>query len=187
MAEHVTDHWEETLDAYLEGHGLRADAQELLMRLHLSSADRDEIERSLWLSDELTAALREIQPPAGHGERLVARLREMAAPETMPKSLVTAAATPETEQELLDATATEGGGSLGELSDVVGEVSPREAEEPAGMKGRLVAKLQAHMMSEEIDPKVVERLLGKGKRSQPRVARPDVLAAEEKPEGGDQG
>jgi len=71
MSYEANDQWEETLNAYLEGRGLRADAEDLLMRLHLSPDDRDQIERSLRLTDELTLTLREAQPPAGAQERLV--------------------------------------------------------------------------------------------------------------------
>ena len=74
MSYEANDQWEETLNAYLEGRGLRADAEDLLMRLHLSPDDRDQIERSLRLTDELTLTLREAQPPAGAQERLINRL-----------------------------------------------------------------------------------------------------------------
>jgi hypothetical protein len=74
MSYEANDQWEETLNAYLEGRGLRADAEDLLMRLHLSPDDRDQIERSLRLTDELTLTLRQAQPPAGAQERLVDRL-----------------------------------------------------------------------------------------------------------------
>ena len=74
MTYEPNDLWEETLNAYLEGRGLRADAEDLLMRLHLSPTDRDQIERSLRLTDELTATLRQAQPPVGSQERLVNKL-----------------------------------------------------------------------------------------------------------------
>ena len=74
MTYEPNDLWEETLNAYLEGRGLRADAEDLLMRLHLSPTDRDQIERSLRLTDELTLTLRQAQPPAGAQERLVNKL-----------------------------------------------------------------------------------------------------------------
>ena len=51
MAGQATSDWEDILNAYLEGRGLRADAEDLLMRLHLRAQDREEIERSLRLSD----------------------------------------------------------------------------------------------------------------------------------------
>ena len=36
--------WDDTLNAYLEGRALRADAEDLLMRINLGPAERDQIE-----------------------------------------------------------------------------------------------------------------------------------------------
>src|SRR3954469_2770773 len=84
MTQYGNDQWEETLNAYLEGRTLRADAEDLLMRLHLAADDRDEIERSLRLADELTLALRQIQPPAGAEARLLNTLRACPEPADPP-------------------------------------------------------------------------------------------------------
>ena len=81
MTFYANDQWDETLNAYLEGRTLRADAEDLLMRLHLDPADRDQIERSLRLTDELTLALRQIEPPpAGAEARLLTALRACPVP-----------------------------------------------------------------------------------------------------------
>ena len=88
MTFYANDQWDETLNAYLEGRTLRADAEDLLMRLHLDPADRDQIERSLRLTDELTLALRQIQPPpAGAESRLLTALRVMEVMARSGKSL----------------------------------------------------------------------------------------------------
>jgi hypothetical protein len=84
MTYEPNDLWEETLNAYLEGRGLRADAEDLLMRLHLSPVDRDQIERSLRLTDELTLTLRQAQPPAGAQQRLVNKLAAHMSSESSP-------------------------------------------------------------------------------------------------------
>jgi hypothetical protein len=84
MTLYANDQWEETLNAYLEGRTLRADAEDLLMRLHLSPGDRDQIERSLRLTDELTLTLRQIQLPAGADVRLRNALRACPAPADLP-------------------------------------------------------------------------------------------------------
>ena len=84
MTLNANDLWEDTLNAYLEGHALRADAEDLLMRLHLAPADRDQIERSLRLTDELTVALRQIQPPANSQSRLLTALRALPVPDDAP-------------------------------------------------------------------------------------------------------
>lgn len=81
----MTD-WEDILNAYLEGRGLRADAEDLLMRLHLSPADRDTIERSLRLADGVTTALRQAPQPGAEAEgRLLEAIRGCGAPALMPR------------------------------------------------------------------------------------------------------
>jgi hypothetical protein len=80
----MTD-WEDILNAYLEGRGLRADAEDLLMRLHLSSDDRDWIERSLRLADRVATALRQApQPGSGSDVRLLEAVRACGAPAVLP-------------------------------------------------------------------------------------------------------
>ena len=116
--------WDDTLNAYLEGRALRADAEDLLMRINLGPAERDQIERSLRLSDEVTKALRGIELPVGGGERMVGRLRKVA-PMSMPRHWTTTAAgdvvraadappLPASEDDWVDA-AVEGRVSLAEL------------------------------------------------------------------------
>jgi hypothetical protein len=213
----MTD-WEDILNAYLEGRGLRADAEDLLMRLHLTSADRDLIERSLRLADQVTTALRQApQPVAGSADRLIHVLRSCPAPATMPEEWrssaegFAAAATmtivkdaPVADEDLLDA-ALEGRVSLNELRAMreANQVSDsvREALEelemfeagvvagggpvPDGMEDRLRSKLRSFMESEEgdVDAKVAERLLGGRCARKREMTFPDVLAAEEEPEG----
>ena len=190
MAGQATSDWEDILNAYLEGRGLRADAEDLLMRLHLRAQDREQIERSLRLSDEVTAALRPIQPPAGMETRLAAGLRACGAPASVPADWElhgTSTATATTsEDDLLDA-ALEGRvsveelyamQSVGQLSETgrealeeleflaagVAEVSvPMSGSTPAGMEDRLRSGLRAFMASElgEVDERVVNRLLAK--------------------------
>jgi hypothetical protein len=220
MTQHATDQWEETLDAYLEGRSLRADAEDLLMRLHLSADDRDEIERSLRLTDELTLTLRQAQPPTGAEQRLLNQLRACAVPAELPEDwrvtesgeMVRPAGSPMTlaEEDLLDAALegrvtmkelvnlrdtgqlTEGGAEAVEelrlVAEAITDLSPARRSIPTGMKGRLRNKLESHIMSEagEIDGKVIERLLGDTPQAKPRLAMPDVLAAEENPEENDE-
>src|SRR5687767_11508815 len=123
----MTD-WEDILNAYLEGRGLRADAEDLLMRLHLTASDRDLIERSLRLADQVTTALRQApQPATGSADRLIEVLRSCPAPATMPQewrpsaegfaaatTMTIAADAPVADEDLLDA-ALEGRVSLNEL------------------------------------------------------------------------
>ena len=215
MAGQATSDWEDILNAYLEGRGLRADAEDLLMRLHLRPQDREQIERSLRLSDEVSAALRPVQPPAGMEARLVAGIRSCGAPagvaaewELNGKSSATATR----EDDLLDA-ALEGRVSVeelyamqsaGQLSEAgrealeelefiaagVAEVSvPMSGSTPAGMEDRLRDGLRAFIASEEgeIDERLVNRLMATKKtRERGRhVAMPDVLAAGDEKPDGD--
>ena len=128
MTLHANDQWEETLNAYLEGRTLRADAEDLLMRLHLSADDRDQIERSLRLTDELTLALRQIQPPANSESRLLTALRACPVPNDAPFGWRTIESTGElarptsspsilSEDDLLDAT-LEGRVTLHDLNNL---------------------------------------------------------------------
>jgi hypothetical protein len=217
MTQYGNDQWEETLNAYLEGRTLRADAEDLLMRLHLAPSDRDQIERSLRLTDELTLALRQIQPPAGAESRLLAALGACPVPNDAPFGWRTIESTGElarpigspnvlSEEDLLDA-ALEGRVSMDDLSNLrsagqltesgaqaaeklesaaetITDLSPTRRPVPAAMTGRLLSKLEGHMMSEggEVDAKVAERLLSKTPQRKPRLATPDVLAAEEEPD-----
>jgi hypothetical protein len=214
MAGQATSDWEDILNAYLEGRGLRADAEDLLMRLHLRAQDREQIERSLRLCDEITGALRPIQPPAGMETRLVGQLRARPAPTATPdwdlrgNSTVTGG-----EDDLLDAAiegrvsveelyAMQSTGQLSEagrealeemefIADGVADVSvPMSGAAPDGMEARLRGGLRSYMTSElgEIDARVVNRLLAKkptrGRGRQ--FTMPDVLAAgDEKQRDGD--
>jgi hypothetical protein len=215
MAGQAATDWEDILNAYLEGRGLRADAEDLLMRLHLRAQDREQIERSLRLSDEVTGALRPIQPPAGMEARLVAGIRACGAPAGVPAEWELegkSTATGTGEDDLLDA-AMEGRVSVeelyamqsaGQLSEAgrealeelefiaagVAEVSvPMSGSTPAGMEARLRDGLRAFMASEagEIDERLVNRLLATKKtRERGRhVAMPDVLAAGDEKADGD--
>jgi hypothetical protein len=208
MAGQAMPDWEDILNAYLEGRGLRADAEDLLMRLHLTSQDREQIERSLRLSDEISGALRAIQLPVGLEGRLTTALAACPMPAGVPASWE-GDREESGEEDLLDA-ALEGRVSIDELyaAQAAGRLSEsgREALEdleasaeglaevsvpmggsmPAGLEGRLQGRLRAHMSSEEgeVDQRVVNRLLAKRSRERgPRVVMPDVLAAGE--EAGD--
>jgi len=212
MAGQAATDWEDILNAYLEGRGLRADAEDLLMRLHLRAQDREQIERSLRLSDEVTGALRPIQPPAGMETRIVGQLRACAAPAVPGDWDLRGKTKPsEREDDLLDAAlegrvaveelyAMQSSGQLSEagrealeefefIAAGVAEVSvSMSGVAPAGMEARLRSGLRAHMASEagEIDERLVNRLLAKkatrGRGRQFTI--PDVLAAgDEKSDG----
>jgi hypothetical protein len=191
MAGQAATDWEDILNAYLEGRGLRADAEDLLMRLHLRPQDREQIERSLRLSDEITGALRPIQPPAGMETRVAEQLRACAAPAVPGDWNLTgkskgAAKDAGGEDDLLDAAlegrvaveelyAMQSGGQLSEagrealeefefLAAGVAEVSvPMGGAAPAGMEARLRDGLREYMSSEagDIDARLANRLLAK--------------------------
>jgi hypothetical protein len=177
-SENEIRNWEDVLNAYLEGRGLRADAEELLMRLHLSPEERGEIERSLRLADEVRAAVGQPTPRIEFEGRLVESLRACAAPAALPAWVRRGAEfvgtpSPDAEDEGDD------GGDAETIEAIRAEAVP---EPDAGMAGRLRDKLRAFMNSEagEIDERVAERLMG-GKRAVRRADVPDVLAAEEDP------
>jgi hypothetical protein len=215
MPYEANDQWEETLNAYLEGRGLRADAEDLLMRLHLSPADRDQIERSLRLTDELTATLRQAQPSVGWHDRLLETLRACPVPAGLPQAwqangeemVATAVEEPPVEAELLDA-AIEGRVSLDQLlamrdagqlsesgveaidamqaaADLVARLSPASGATTPAQSDRLRTKLTAHMDSDSgvIDQRTIDRLLRQAPKQRRVTPRPDVMAAEESPEG----
>ena len=200
MAGQAMPDWEDILNAYLEGRGLRADAEDLLMRLHLRAEDREQIERSLRLGDEIAAALRPIQPPADMDKRLVSQLRACPAPQGVPsdwnlRGRTAGTAASRSEEDLLDA-ALEGRVSMDELygmqaagqltesgrealeeleaiADGVAEVSlPMSGSAPAGLEDRLREGLRAHMAATagEVDQRVVNRLLAK----KPVQRRPQI-------------
>jgi hypothetical protein len=191
------------LNAYLEGTASRADAEGLLMRLHLAADDRDAVERSLRVADEVTAAVRGSRPPAGLGERLGETLRACATPAALPgwvaEDFEGRAAGPG-EADLLDA-AVEGRVSLeqlramrdaGELSDDGAEgleeleriaAAAGEASAPAGMGTRLAATLRG-MNTSVVDEAVARRLLGGTGSPRKGLGTPDVRAASD--EDGDQ-
>lgn len=210
MAGQAATDWEDILNAYLEGRGLRADAEDLLMRLHLSAQDREQIERSLRLADEITGALRPIQPPAGMESRIVGQLRACAAPAVPGDWDLKGKSRDKTgEDDLLDAAlegrvaveelyAMQSSGQLSEsgrealeefefLAGGVAEVSvPMSGAAPAGMEARLRNNLRAFMTSElgAIDERLANRLLATKKTKGRTVAMPDVLAAgDEKADG----
>lgn len=207
MAGQAMPDWEDILNAYLEGRGLRADAEDLLMRLHLSAPDREQIERSLRLADEIHAALRPIQLPASLEARLTTALSACPMPAGVAANWESDR-DGSAEEDLLDA-ALEGRVSLEELyaaqaagrlsesgrealedleasADGVAEVSvPMSGSIPAGLEGRLQDKLRAHMHSEEgeVDQRVINRLLAKRPKERgPQIVLPDVLAAGHEPE-----
>jgi hypothetical protein len=189
MAGPAAPDWEDILNAYLEGRGLRADAEDLLMRLHLTAQDREHVERSLRLADEVAAAMRPIQPPDGMAERLARTLGACPAPARMPTrwDLDGGPAADDddpTEEDLLNA-AIDGRVSFEQLYDAraagqlsesgreaiedletiaagVADVSlPMSGAAPSGLEARLVDRLRAHMDSDEgdVDQRVVNRLL----------------------------
>jgi hypothetical protein len=222
MTFYANDQWDETLNAYLEGRTLRADAEDLLMRLHLDPADRDQIERSLRLTDELTLALRQIEPPhAGAESRLLAALRACPVPTDAPFGWRTIESTgefarpiaspaPLSEDDLLDATlegrvtmhdlqnlrangqltqrAAQAADDLQSAAQAITDLSPTKRPLPAATTNRLLGKLESHIMSQagELDPKIADRLLSKTPPARPKLATPDVLAAEENPEENDE-
>jgi hypothetical protein len=194
--------WEDVLNQYLEGTRLRADAEDLLMQLQRTPAEREEIERSLRLADEVTAAVREPTPSAEFEATLLRTLRACPAPATMPQGwagfageYVATRPAAESVEDLLDA-ALEGGGSIeallakpGRLSDADREALEALAAEPpipapsAGMESRLRSSLRAFMASAEgeIDETHVERLIGR--RAAPDAAvKYDVRAASDEHE-----
>jgi hypothetical protein len=211
MTPNVTEPWEETLNAYLEGRGLRADAEDLLMRLQLSPSERDQIERSLRLTDELTVTLRQAQLPAGAQGRMLGTLRACPAPAELPLAwemseagMTTAVSTASADEDLLDAAiegriplsklvAMRDAGQLSEsavealealqgAAETVADLSPGRRG-ARGMVDRLRTTLENHMTSKagELDAKVVDRLLAKPGQPQKREDLPDVIAAEEEP------
>lgn len=173
MTLHANDQWEETLNAYLEGRTLRADAEDLLMRLHLAPADRDQIERSLRLTDELTLALRQIQPPAGTESRLLTALRACPVPNDAPFGWRTIESTGEfarpinsptllSEEDLLDAT-LEGRVTLHDLENLraanqLSESGAQAAEELQSAAETITDLSPAHRA---IPPAMTTRLLNK--------------------------
>ena len=80
-----TGDWEDVLYAYLEGRAARADAEDLLLRLHLTADEREEIERSLRLADEVTAAVRAPAPSASFEARLSTAIRDCPVPANLPQ------------------------------------------------------------------------------------------------------
>jgi len=162
--------WDDTLNAYLEGRALRADAEDLLMRINLGPAERDQIERSLRLSDELTKALRGIELPVGGGERMVGRLRKVA-PMSMPRHWTTTAAgdvvraadappLPASEDDWVDA-AVEGRVSLAELMAMrsAGRLSEEGAEALDVLEAAEATVTAASPAAARIAPTTTRRLV----------------------------
>ena len=162
--------WDDTLNAYLEGRALRADAEDLLMRINLGPAERDQIERSLRLSDEVTKALRGIELPVGGGERMVGRLRKVA-PMSMPRHWTTTAAgdvvraadappLPASEDDLVDA-AVEGRVSLAELMAMrsAGRLSEEGAEALDVLEAAEATVTAASPAAARIAPTTTRRLV----------------------------
>lgn len=72
---------EEILNAYIEGIATRADAQALLRRLHLTPQERAQVELTLRLADDITAAV-DAAPSAAFETRLRQTLQaQMNQPE----------------------------------------------------------------------------------------------------------
>jgi len=162
--------WDDTLNAYLEGRALRADAEDLLMRINLGPAERDQIERSLRLSDEVTKALRGIELPVGGGERMVGRLRKVA-PMSMPRHWTTTAAgdvvraadappLPASEDDWVDA-AVEGRVSLAELMAMrsAGRLSEEGAEALDVLEAAEATVTAASPAAARIAPTTTRRLV----------------------------
>jgi hypothetical protein len=168
--------WDDVLNGYLEGHRLRADAEELLMRQHLAPDERDQIERSLRLADEVTAAVREPTPSAGFEARLIESLRACPAPATMPQGWVESAGGEYVSNRPAPASGDD-------LVDAALEALAAESDIPApspGFQFRLHGGLRAFMESADgaIDESLADRLLGDPRPSdQARWERPDVIAA----------
>jgi hypothetical protein len=200
--------WEDILNAYLEGKGLRADAEDLRFRLHLSAEEREQIERALRVADQIDAALKPIQPPAEFGARVTTALRGCPAPASLPQSwqasgsgFISDRPARSDQDDLVDA-AIEGLASTAELQDFSDDDARQAVEHlastellmtqipspPAGLETRLRDRLRAHMsaQSDPIDERTLHRLLNvRPQRRTPPMIMPDVLAAEEKPEDDD--
>ena len=194
MPGQATLNWEDVLNAYLEGRGLRADAEDLLMRLHLGADEREQIERSLRLADEVTTSMRGVEPSPGLGERLTGALSACPAPGRVPttwkldgddfqgdsgpgeEDLLDSALEGRVALEELYAAQTSGQFSesgreaLAELEAIaqgVADVSlPMSGAAPAGLELRLRDRLRMHMDSEDgqIDERIANRLLSKKTR-----------------------
>jgi len=163
--------WDDTLNAYLEGRALRADAEDLLMRINLGPAERDQIERSLRLSDELTKALRGIELPSGAGQRLAERLGKAMGPASMPRHGTTTAAgdvvraadappLPASEDDWVDA-AVEGRVSLAELMAMrsAGRLSEEGAEALDVLEAAEATVTAASPAAARIAPTTTRRLV----------------------------
>jgi hypothetical protein len=206
---------EDILNAYVEGDALRADADALLRRIHLTKDEREQIERTLRTVDEVTAALKESEPPAGMAQRLVNAVD--ASPQwPVPEHFVETGQgewmrnEPEDkggEEDLVDAL-LEGEFELSELKKMrdLGQLSEETckdmdaiqtiaeqvkavgAEPDAGARDRMLAKLREHIDATGVEESVTERLLGpKDVIRRLNFRGPDVLAAsdEQPPEDDD--
>jgi hypothetical protein len=171
MTLYANDQWEETLNAYLEGRTLRADAEDLLMRLHLAPDDRDQIERALRLTDELTLTLRQIQPPANSEARLLTALRACPVPNGAPFGWRTIESTGEfarpagspnvlSEDDLLDA-ALEGRVSMNDLANLRASNQLSESGAQAADKLRSAAETITDLSPVADPPAMTTRLLSK--------------------------
>ena len=85
----MSANWESILDQLLCGLGSRADAESLRLQLSLSIEERDEIESTLRLVDELIAAGETSLAPQGAPQRMVQRLRDRITRNPAPAKLPT--------------------------------------------------------------------------------------------------
>jgi hypothetical protein len=207
--------WEDVMDAYLEGRASRADAEGLLMRINLSAEQREEIERSLRVADEVSAALKGAPPVSGMEMRLREALTGCGAPQRLPGWLNadgTFAPPPSggaREEDLLDAAvegrvsleqlramrdagqlSEDGAEALEEMEMTAARVAEFCAEAPppaAGMEQRLGEGLRGHMRSAagEVDESVAARLLGGAKAPKRALGMPDARAASAEDKGGE--
>jgi hypothetical protein len=198
--------WEDVLDAYVEGRASRADAEGLLMRINLSADQREEIERSLRVADQVTAALKGAPPVTGMEMRLREALMGCGAPERVPGWLKAdgtfAPRAEEGAEDLLDAV-VEGRVSVEQLramrdagrldedarealeememtaAEIQGFCAAAEAAPPAGMGERLGESLRGHMVSEagRVDESVAARLIEGAKPRKRELGMPDARAA----------
>jgi hypothetical protein len=74
--------WESILDQFLTGEGSRADVESLRLRVNLAPEERDEVEATLRLVDELAGAGNTIVVPQGALERVIASMRKHVARDT---------------------------------------------------------------------------------------------------------
>jgi hypothetical protein len=169
--------WETILDQFLSGEGSRADVESLRLRLSLGADEREEVEATLRLVDELHAVGETIAVPQGALERLSVSLREHIAQDasdspaprwewdgaTYRADPMVLRPTSSVDDEGIANSIIEGNASpagysltaassnsqLDEFQRIIDTLSDPSARPPLpqGAEDRLVAKLRGHMQS----------------------------------------